>query len=169
MTVLRGNTPETVTDIMLGPGEFYFGGGRVRINTLLGSCVAITLWQPTLLIGGMCHFLLPGDHAQQGLALGYYAEGAVKLFLQAIKTTATRPREYEVKVFGGGNMFNSMAGKISVTNVSKSNIDAALCALNKKGFVIKASDVGGSCYRKIYMELWTGDVWVKRGVSANDE
>jgi hypothetical protein len=29
------------------------------LRTLLGSCVAITLWHPTRRIGGMCHFLLP--------------------------------------------------------------------------------------------------------------
>jgi hypothetical protein len=36
--------------------EFY---DKPRIVTLLGSCVSITVWSPRLLVGGMCHFMLP--------------------------------------------------------------------------------------------------------------
>ena len=45
--------------VFLHPGECYFGGGPTRIATLLGSCVSITVWHPRLLVGGMCHYMLP--------------------------------------------------------------------------------------------------------------
>ena len=51
--------PSNVTEVFLQPGEFHFGHARTRIKTILGSCVAITMWHPILRIGGMCHYLLP--------------------------------------------------------------------------------------------------------------
>ena len=35
------HAPDDILEIFLGPGEFYFGEGKTRIRTLLGSCVAI--------------------------------------------------------------------------------------------------------------------------------
>ena len=43
----------------LQPGELIFGRGRGTIQTLLGSCVAVTLWHPQRRLSGMCHFVLP--------------------------------------------------------------------------------------------------------------
>jgi len=158
-----------LTNITLAPGEFHFGEGNTRITTLLGSCIAITMWHPGLLIGGMCHFLLPSGHGRQRLSRGSYADEAVELFLQAIHKTGGNPLGYEVKVFGGGNMLHSSNKKLSTINVSKSNIDAAFSLLEENKFTVKASDVGGVSYRKICFELWTGDVWVKHGRSSHEE
>ena len=51
--------PDDILEIFLQPGEFYFGEGKTRVRTLLGSCVAITLWHPRLHLGGMSHYVLP--------------------------------------------------------------------------------------------------------------
>lgn len=53
------NTADSMQLVTLQPGEFHFGGANTRIQTLLGSCVAITLWHPIRRIGGMCHYMLP--------------------------------------------------------------------------------------------------------------
>ena len=154
------------SQVTLAPGEFYFGTGHTRISTLLGSCIAITMWHPKLLVGGMCHYLLPKGSGRQRLNHGSYADEAMALFLKAINKTATRPEEYEVKVFGGGNMFRTSTQKTGVINVSKSNIDTADILLKENGFTIKSQDVGGAFHRKVNLELWSGDVWVKRGASS---
>ena len=46
------------TDIFLQPGEYFVGDASLRLRTMLGSCVAITLWHPQRKIGAMSHFLL---------------------------------------------------------------------------------------------------------------
>ena len=53
------NKTPNKNDVFLLPGEFHFGDQDDRIITLLGSCVAITLWHPEKRIGGMCHYMLP--------------------------------------------------------------------------------------------------------------
>jgi chemotaxis protein CheD len=158
------NTPQ-VADINLAPGEFYFGGAYTRIHTLLGSCVAITMWQPQKRIGGMCHYLLPSRGGNQRLAQGFYADEAVNMFLGEVRNAKTKPSEYEVKVFGGGNMFEDYGNASHRISVPQNNITAGCQLLKQHGFTVKAKDLGGPFYRKIFLELWNGDVWVQRGAN----
>lgn len=75
--------PDHVVDVYLKPGEIFFGGRDHRICTILGSCVAITLWHPRLLIGGMCLRMLPGSRKlrRPGRLDGKYADDAMLLFV----------------------------------------------------------------------------------------
>ena len=71
---------DDIREVFLQPGGFYFGGGRTRISTLLGSCISITLWHPARRIGGMCHFMLPTRGQPAGAPLdGRYADEALAL------------------------------------------------------------------------------------------
>jgi len=143
-----------VADVTLAPGEFYFGGGSTRIHTLLGSCVAITLWHPVKHIGGMCHYLLPSRGLNQRSTEGHYADEAVQLFLTEIRKVYTRPEDYEVKLFGGGNMFESLGHKSGPSSVSQNNIISGKNLLKEHGFAsIKANDVGGMVHLEIFLEL----------------
>lgn len=165
-----GEQNDSVVDVNLGPGEFFFGAGHCRVHTLLGSCVAITLWHPTRHIGGMCHYLLATRGSSQRLSKGNYADETVQLFLSAIKLEGTRPADYEVKIFGGGNMFASSSRSLNPNsiNVSQNNADEGPRLLAAHGFRVKATDLGGNSHRKIYLELWNGDVWVQRGASSKN-
>lgn len=156
------------TDITLAPGEFYFGSGWVRLHTLLGSCISITLWHPAKQCGGMCHYLLPTRRQNRNLPRGNFADDVIEMFLNEIKKVDTRPEEYEVKIFGGGNMFevtkNTLKIGKNLVNVPQANINVGLHLLHANGFKVKAKDVGTIHHRKIYMELWNGDVWVRRAI-----
>lgn len=154
-----------LSEITLRPGQFYFGRGRVRVQTLLGSCVAITLWHPRIRVGGMCHYLLPTRGENRRLPHGHYADDAVSLFLAEIAKQRTQPPEYEAKLFGGSDMFAALGRPHKPLNVSESNIDVGTRLLREHGFHIKVADLGGTQHRKICLELWSGDVWVQRGMA----
>ena len=156
------------TDIVhLNPGEFYFGGGRTQVQTLLGSCVAITVWHPDLHIGGMCHYLLPSRGKNQQLSSGHFADEAMELFKEQLRKTGTTASQYEVKLFGGGNMFKALGQENNTLNVAKNNVLMGVELLRRNGFAIKAQDVGGDVYRTVYLDLWSGDAWVRRGISQD--
>lgn len=156
-------------DITLGPGDIHFGGGCSRLRTLLGSCVAITLWHPARRIGGMCHYQLPAAGARQRLPDGHYADRAIAYFVRTLRAAGTHPNEYEIKLFGGGNMFDAAMVRASTLNVAQNNVDAGRNLLRQHGFAITVADVGGVRYRKIHFELWSGDVWVQYGKRAGCE
>jgi chemotaxis protein CheD len=163
--------PEDVLEVFLQPGEFYFGEERTRVSTLLGSCVAITLWHPGLHIGGMCHYLLPrrSPHAAgpTGPDLdGRYGDEAMALFLREIHLTRTRPGEYRMKIFGGGSLLATGGEERSIP---RQNADMARELAMRHELQIESEDIGGTMARYVMLDLWSGDVWVRRGPRSRHE
>lgn len=149
--------PPDTQEIYLQPGDFYFGTGNTRVITLLGSCVAITMWHPKRLIGGMCHYLLPARRQRTTVLSGKYADEAMEMFLLEISRYKSRPDEYQVKLFGGGEMFS----QATAVNVSAKNIEAAYRLLAKYNIEPVTQDVGSAGHRQIIFDMWSGNVWVR--------
>lgn len=161
-------TPAGVVEIFLNPGEYYFGDSDTRIRTLLGSCVAITLWHPKRRIGGMCHYMLPSRPSDPTEPFdGKYADEALHLLIQEITRAGTGLHEYEVKMFGGGNMFPNPE-RCRNDHVGRKNALAGRELMNKHGILHKGADLEGTGHRKVIFDMWSGDVWVRR-VSLGDE
>lgn len=156
--------PEDALEVFLQPGDFYFGDRSTRIRTILGSCVAIAIWHPTLLIGGMCHFMLPHRPGGRRDAPpdGRYAEEAIHLFQGELRRSRTRPSDYRVKLFGGGRMFDHVHARKHALDVSQRNVDAGRELLGRHGFALHAQDLGGLGHRNVVFDLWSGDVWMRR-------
>jgi chemotaxis protein CheD len=152
---------EGVTEIVLGPGDLHFGDHLTRIRTLLGSCVAITLWHPGARIGGMCHYVMPTRHAgRPGRELsGKYADEALTILLHRIETTGTSPHDYQVKMFGGGNQFPDHGAPGA--DVASRNIEIGLHLLSDLGFQLTSMHLGGTGHRQVILDVRTGDVWVR--------
>jgi chemotaxis protein CheD len=154
--------PEFFIDIFLQPGDFYFGDHETRIRTLLGSCIAITLWHPRLRIGGMCHYLLPmhRGRAEKRELDGRYAEDAMMMFMHELHQSGTWAHDYEVKMFGGGNQFPAHH-KTGPFTVPHTNIDIGRSLLKHHGFKIKAEHLGDTGHRNVIFDVWSGHVWLQ--------
>ncbi len=145
--------------LYLEPGDFQFGAAPLRLTTLLGSCVAITLWHPRRHIGGMCHIQLPGRSPSGDDKFdGRYAEDAFALFDRELERHGSAAREYVAKLFGAGNMFPGSAA--STINVGAKNLAAARHELARRGLRVAAEHVGGAGHRKLIFDLASGDVWL---------
>ncbi|SPP65005.1 chemotaxis protein CheD [Nitrospira lenta] len=154
--------PANVTEVFLQPGEFHFGHAKTRIKTILGSCVAITMWHPILHIGGMCHFLLPSRDTRASERLdGRYGSDALQLFLQEMARKGTTLKEYQVKVFGGGDMFPSLDKRGKALEIGMRNVELARKALEDLGVPVAAEHVGDVGHRQVIFDVWSGDVWVR--------
>ena len=151
----------TPKDIFLNPGEFAFGDSHTRIRTLLGSCVAITFWHPVRKTGAMCHYLLPSGPAA-GPPDGKYAQDVIKLIQAHVARQRLLPEDFEVKMFGGSNMFPDLAlGEVLA--IGARNIHLGHQYLREAGFRVIKSDLAGTLQRMVVFELWSGDVWVRQG------
>lgn len=151
-------TAVAVRERYLKPGDFCFGEGRLRINTVLGSCVAIVLWHPQLACGGMCHFMLPARNLARGdLPLdGKYGDEAMQLFMLELKKRRTLPAQYQVHIYGGGNMFGGRAA--SRTDIGYQNIDMAHRLLGEQGFTLDYDHLGSFGHRRVAFDVWSGEV-----------
>ncbi len=147
-------------EVYLNPGEFYFGEGDIRITTVLGSCVSITLWHPKHRHGGMCHFILDSRGVVVDHLDGKYADEAIELFMNELAERKTSASEYVTKVFGGGNMF-ATTGNVPGMDIGGQNVEAAHRLLQRRGFCIAAENVGGNGHRRMMFDLWNGDVWMR--------
>jgi chemotaxis protein CheD len=160
---------ERYTEYYLQPGDFQFGEHRTRLHTLLGSCIAITMWHPYLQIGGMCHYMLPGEHPDPdaGHLDGRYAGDAVEMFLRHMRAAQTHPREWVAKMFGGGSQFPDWTPAAG-NGLPERNIEAGLDLLDKRGIPVTATHFGGTGHRQVVFDVWTGDVWLKH-VDASEQ
>ncbi len=151
------STPLLPKRVVLNPGDFHFGAAPMRLATLLGSCVTVTLWHPRRHIGGMCHILLPSRGGCPGGAPldGHYADEAFILFDRALFKHASQPGEYQAKLFGGGDMFPNASTR---TNLGEQNIIMARALLKQRNIPLLAEHAGGSGHRKLVFDLDTGEV-----------
>ncbi|MFG1926586.1 chemotaxis protein CheD [Cryptosporangium sp. NPDC048952] len=146
-------------DVILNPGDFCFASEGTRIRTLLGSCVSISMWHPRLHVGGMCHYMNPRRRNRvSGELSGRYADEAIELFMNELRRTNTLPHEYQVKMFGGGNQFPDTSRAV---DIPRQNIEIGLELLDRHGFEVTATHLGGTGARHILLDLADGGVWMK--------
>ena len=161
-----GFNEEGLVGQYINPGEFFFGESHHQIHTILGSCIAITLWHPILHIGGMCHFVLPGSRPVDSVVEpesrldGRYSDGALTLFERAAAVRGTQLNEYQAKIFGGGKMLTDLE-RGGLALIGAKNIEAATKHLSDRGIPILVAHVGETGHRRIAFNLSNGDVWVK--------
>jgi len=151
--------------VVLAPGDIWFGRGNTVVRTLLGSCIAITLWSLEHSLGGMCHYLLPeqGQDGKERLARpGYYGSQAMTFFERQAALEGLELSAFQAKIFGGGEMFHGIERKAGSVNISARNIEWARQALAERHVKVLAQDVGGNVHRTLFMEIWSGDVWVRK-------
>ncbi len=155
--------------LYLSPGAIQTAQGNTRIRTLLGSCIAITLWHPGQRIGGMCHYLLARHPQDLGRRINEpldarYAEDAMHLLVDALRHQgAFDPAVTEAKLFGGGCMLSPAhipPGK-PLHPLQLRNIEVARALLAHYQLPIRAEHVGGFGHRQVIFEIDTGHVWIK--------
>ncbi len=147
--------------LFLMPGQMHFGSRVGSLRTLLGSCVAITLWHPQKRIGGMCHYLLPKRVRKMGEPSdGRYGEEAVAAMVDHIRYHKTSPKDYVAHLYGGADTMPE--GTNFKFNVGESNIELGWSLIDQYGFQLQAVDVGDDVPRTVTLTLATGGVEMVR-------
>ena len=148
---------------ILHPGEYFATRDHVVISTVLGSCVAVALYDPKNHFAGLNHFMLPGRLGPNQLAgseTGKYGIFAMEFLVNEMIKLGAKKGDLVAKVFGGGHVLNR-----SVDNggsIPSSNVTFAFDYLQTEGIKVQSSDVGGTIARKIFLEPETFKVWLKR-------
>lgn len=149
-------------DVHLLAGQLYFGNTARRVHTLLGSCVAVTLWNPTLRIGGMCHFLLPSRQRPLGAPRdGRFGNESIEMLVEALTRVGSRPQDYVVNLYGGADTLPDSTGH--KFNVGERNIEQGWNLIDQYGFVLQDVDVGDHVPRNVSMTFPDGCIQMRRG------
>ena len=153
--------------ITLHPGEYFATREDTILATVLGSCVAVGLFDAEAGAGGLNHFMLPGDFRQNGMARSpnaKYGMYAMELLINELFKLGARRPSLKAKVFGGGAVLGFEGGGGS--RIPGDNIEFAFEYLAKEGIPVLASDVGGKAPRKIFFFARTGKVLLKKMAGA---
>ncbi|MBF0192062.1 MAG: chemotaxis protein CheD [Magnetococcales bacterium] len=142
----------------LMPGALFAQNGAYVITTVLGSCIAVCLWDRMRKEGGMNHYKLPlwnGD----GLPSPKYGNIAIAKLIERMDEMGCLRRNIVAKVFGGGAVIKSTSGLL---NVGERNIEVAVDLLARENIPIIASDMGGDYSRKIIFDTESGAIMMKK-------
>ena len=127
-------------------GEFHVSADRaLSITTLLGSCVAACIHDPVAEVGGMNHFLLPGDEANAPL-LARHGVHLMELLINGLLKKGAARHRLEAKLFGGARTMQGL-GDIGATNAR-----FAQDFLKREGIAIRGGSLGGETGRRI--QFW---------------
>jgi chemotaxis protein CheD len=138
----------------LKQGELAIVSGTTKVFTILGSCVAVVLWDEYTKIGGVNHFLLP-NWKNKGIPNVRYGDVAVtELHDKTILSGAVK-RRLTAKVYGGASMLKLDNASF---NIGQRNIEIPLEKLKELKIPIIFEDTGGNLGRKILFDPNTGDV-----------
>jgi chemotaxis protein CheD len=143
------------------PGEYYVTRGGEWIVTVLGSCVSACVRDPVAGVGGMNHFMLPEVVNQAwkntGVDLAHrYGSFAMEHLINDILKQGAQRNRLEVKIVGGGQILANM------TDIGARNIEFVRKYLLREGFLVSGENLGGTNPRKVFYDVSTGRVRVKR-------
>lgn len=150
---VSSNSPVN-THYFLKSGFIFLPAKTTDISTVLGSCVAVCLYDKKRQKGGMNHFQLPLIQEKQN-ATARYGNVAILALIHMMLSDGSKKKHLEAQIFGGA--FNP---EISSQNVGQDNIKIARNVLAKKQVRIVSEDVGGEKGRKIVFNTTSGEVAV---------
>lgn len=136
------------------PSQIFVTVEDYQISTVLGSCIAICVWDSYKKIGGMNHYMLPLWNGN-GLASPKYGNIAIEKLLKKMVNEGSLLKNIEAKIFGGGDVLGTES---SIFNIGQRNIEIAYETLKNYNVKITAQSVGGENGRKIMFCTKTGIV-----------
>jgi len=149
----------------IAPGHGFLPEGQTRLCTVVGSGVAVTLFDRSKKQGGMIHYALPKRNVSKSNS-SMYAEPAILALLQMFRNIGSHPQELDAQIYGGGK--NAQHPKFR-SQVHEQNVDSAWKLLEKEGVSVSYQDVGGDKGRKVCFDSSTGETMVARVNHIRDE
>ena len=141
------------------PGQLYASAEPCHIKTILGSCVAICLWDRWRGAGGMNHFLLPSSRQGQPTSLRYGDE-ATRVLLELLDGLGCQVPNLCAKVFGGAALCQSR-DRYGISLGAK-NVAAALSLMKSAGIPVAAQETGGLQGRRLIFNTDDGVAWTQK-------
>ena len=142
--------------IYVDAGQVHCSVDALEMSTVLGSCVAVCLWDPRLGAGGMNHYALPT--APHALAGARYGDASIDLLLHGMNGLGCRTADLRAKIFGGANVLPTSNDR----GIGDNNVALALKTLSAHRIPVIARRTGGRNGMYVRFLSGTGKVLVKQ-------
>lgn len=146
--------PEEIHTTIEGKRAFKIHGGecaivltkdKTAISTLLGSCVAVMLYDETAGVVAMNHFLLPVSvKTEESMKFGLYS---MEMMINEMIRQGCSKKELKAKIAGGANVVKEIEKKVGEHNI---RFALKFCEENKISVV--SQDIGGNSGRVVVID-----------------
>ena len=143
--------------LRLLPGQVFCEREPHLISTILGSCVAVCLWDRRLRFGGMNHFLLPIRPNTEAPSVRF-GDVAIPALVESMVNLGSQIEDLQAKVFGGASVLVAEAGGVSI---GRRNLRLAVRELRRQRIPIVAGRLAGDQGIVLLQCTACGDVWVR--------
>ena len=144
-------------------GQIHVDVAPASISTILGSCVAVCLYERKSGIGGMNHYLLPFWNGNS-LQSPKFGNIAIPKLIESMLERGVNIKNMEAKIFGGASMNISASSNMMI---GEKNILVAREILKEYRIPIVAEDVGRENGRKIQFNLQNAKVLLKYTIKVH--
>jgi chemotaxis protein CheD len=139
----------------LKPGEFYAGREPVIVETLVGSCVAVCLYNFAEGLGAMNHFLMDRPMHPADAEIGRYGVTSTQRIIDLVLEMDSAPTHYRAGIFGGAAV---LKGVHADDGIGVANIKVAMEVLRSAHIRVSRQEVGGTRGRRIRFNTETGEI-----------
>ncbi len=144
--------------VYLHPGQLFASPEPCAVTTILGSCVAVCVWDRVQRIGGINHYLLP-FWVGNGLASPRFGNVAVQRLIEKLLALRSQKQNLQAKLFGGACVLEAFRGREN--HLGMKNVEVARKLLEVEGVPVIGEDVGGRQGRKLIFHTDEGTALVK--------
>jgi chemotaxis protein CheD len=142
----------------VAPGHIFVSAAPAAVTTILGSCVAVCLWDPRMRVGGINHFMLP-QYASADGASPRFGNVAMDQLFEQMRLAGARLPLLQARVYGGSCMFQQMQSPTG--HLGQKNAALALEFLRRRNIEIIDTAVGGTRGRRLTFHTDEGTACLK--------
>ena len=140
-------------------GEVTVRRGDFILRALaIGSCIVIAAYDSRTKTAAMAHIMLPGSAPQRSLEKTKYAADAIKQMLNQMLKLGPNPEDIESCLIGAGNVLQKKDDTIC-----EDNIKSVTTILAEKSIPVRASALGGTKRKSVFLDAQTGSISYAEG------
>jgi chemotaxis protein CheD len=150
--------------IIVGISDCQIGSEPAQTLTTyaLGSCIAVTAFDPDAGIGGLLHYMLPDSAIDRAAARANpyrFADTGIPLLIEKACRKGASRRRLIVAAAGAAQMLDPE----NVFDIGRRNYAALRKILWKAGLLLQAEAIGGTTSRNVRLDLGSGRVLLQEG------
>lgn len=141
-------------------GHLYASADAAEITTVVGSSVAVCLWDEKARAGGLNHFMLP-QTVGSSVASPRFGKFAMERLIELVTGIGGRASWMQASIVGGASVLGGASFR-ATADLGRRNQEVAREILGHHRINITLEDVGGSHGRKVIFRTRDGLVTVRK-------